>query len=98
MEQSEAQVQRWWLSNKTVATVVALSGLLSLGVVACGGNSKPSPAESSVVQRTKNAALPTTVAPTTIAPTTAAPATVAPTTTVKAATTTTVKAGCAGKA
>ena len=57
MEQQVVDNKRWWLSNKTVATVAALSALLTLGIVACGGSD--SAPKKAPVQRTKNAALPT---------------------------------------
>lgn len=58
MEQQDVDNKRWWLSRRTVATVAALSAVLTLGIVACGGNdSSPTKAPA---QRTKNAALPTT--------------------------------------
>lgn len=58
VEKPAVESKRWWLSNKSVATVAALSALLTLGIVACGG-SDAAPTKAPV-QRTKNAALPTT--------------------------------------
>ncbi len=58
VEEPTVESKRWWLSNKSVATVAALSALLTLGIVACGG-SDAAPTKAPV-QRTKNAALPTT--------------------------------------
>lgn len=58
MDQPAEATKRWWLSNKSVATIAAVSTLLTLGIVACGG-SDAAPTKAPV-QRTKNAALPTT--------------------------------------
>ena len=58
MEQQPVETKRWWLSSKAVATSAAMSALLTLGIVACGGSD--SAPTNAPVQRTKNAALPTT--------------------------------------